>query len=74
MGQGESRRRWELEGALREAATIFKRELCNKNETLRTLQSELRCILLRLLVAVHAVRFDLWWQIDGRFYREIQEQ
>ncbi|KAK9837993.1 hypothetical protein WJX74_009185 [Apatococcus lobatus] len=41
-GQGESRRRWELEGALREAATIFKRELCDKNETLRTLQSELR--------------------------------
>lgn len=47
-GQGESQRRWELEGALREAASIFKRELCDKNETLRTLQSELRysCMLL----------------------------
>ena len=41
-GDEEFRRRCELEKALREAASLFKRELFEKNEELASLQHEVR--------------------------------
>ncbi len=43
MSEEEQRRRGELEGALREASSIFKRELQEKNEQLQLLRREIRC-------------------------------
>ena len=42
--EDEQRRRGELEGALREASGIFKRELQDKNEQLDLLRRELRWV------------------------------
>lgn len=40
--ESEHRKRGELEAALREASSIFKRELQDKNEQLEMLRRELR--------------------------------
>ena len=42
FGDGETGRRQQLETALKEATSLFKRELAAKNEELAGLHSELR--------------------------------